>query len=473
MPNISAEQENSKEFNIVKPKFLLLMFVLVVLTAFLAPVCYSEQKGDVESEVCDLQTTEQDLQLNIDKAPESSSMVFEVADAVSKGITKLSHFVYYNKQRVQSIDDEEHYFTSSVSVCNHQWCEENIDAGCESSGFLNHFCTLCGYVEVTYFPAIGHKWGNWLTIKEPSYTEAGIKERKCPVCEKTEQKSIPKLVKASPVYYSDLCTMKDLTLAAYSDVDVADLFVKTAEYNSFGKKSVVNYYSANTMDDMIAVVMYGINNKVADVYTRCIVSDDLGNHVLSFLGEHSILGYTGSLMYFNTTPPAVQWGFMGNLYEECFLYVCSWADGVIDGLNIDRNTTQMEAIGLINDYIGDFLMYSYEYEQHEVLVALSDRLAVCDVYATLFQILCQKCGIKCYYVSDSERRHAYNYVVFSDGSIRYFDTTWNDPLCRCSDGVLREIENADISKNKKLSLRREYFDLKYEDYIRKIDSALS
>lgn len=42
-----------------------------------------------------------------------------------------------------------------------------------------------------------HEWGEWKTVKEPSYTEEGLKERECKLCEDKEYDDVPKLTKPS------------------------------------------------------------------------------------------------------------------------------------------------------------------------------------------------------------------------------------------------------------------------------------
>ena len=42
-------------------------------------------------------------------------------------------------------------------------------------------------------PALGHEFGEWVTVKEATTTEEGQQKRTCSVCGKTETKSIPKI----------------------------------------------------------------------------------------------------------------------------------------------------------------------------------------------------------------------------------------------------------------------------------------
>ena len=104
---------------------------------------------------------------------------------------------------------------------------------------------------------------------------------------------------------------------------------------------------------------------------------------------------------------------------------------MVKGLGINENTLQKDAVILLNDYLADFLTYDPAYQvtgsgNGSEYKALESKVAVCTVYAGLFQILCQKCGIECYVETITNPPHAYNYIVFPDETILYTDVCWND-----------------------------------------------
>lgn len=53
----------------------------------------------------------------------------------------------------------------------------------------------CGTVvqEAQEIAAKGHTFGEWVTVKEPTTTEEGSKERTCSVCQTKETETIAKL----------------------------------------------------------------------------------------------------------------------------------------------------------------------------------------------------------------------------------------------------------------------------------------
>lgn len=68
----------------------------------------------------------------------------------------------------------------------------DMEAGCETVGSKSRHCTGCGAkTDITVIPAKGHSYGEWMTIKAESCTEAGMKERGCTLCGVTETEQIP------------------------------------------------------------------------------------------------------------------------------------------------------------------------------------------------------------------------------------------------------------------------------------------
>ena len=66
-------------------------------------------------------------------------------------------------------------------ICEHDW----KDATCKEP----KTCSVCGETEGK---ELGHSFGEWETVKEPSYFETGLKERECGVCGEKEEEVLPK-----------------------------------------------------------------------------------------------------------------------------------------------------------------------------------------------------------------------------------------------------------------------------------------
>lgn len=101
---------------------------------------------------------------------------------------------------------------------------------------------------------------------------------------------------------------------------------------------------------------------------------------------------------------------------------------IIKKLNITKNTSQVEAIIKINDYLVSLIDYNLDNKNNRyktTLAALKTKEGICQDYATCFQYLAQYCGIKAGYVLDYKIEHAYNVVKINDKAY-YIDVCWND-----------------------------------------------
>ena len=68
--------------------------------------------------------------------------------------------------------------------------DEAKDPTCTSVGLTEgKHCSTCGatLTEQIAVPATGHSFGDWITIKEATETEEGLKERYCDCGEKETQ----------------------------------------------------------------------------------------------------------------------------------------------------------------------------------------------------------------------------------------------------------------------------------------------
>ena len=77
----------------------------------------------------------------------------------------------------------------------HEYAATIVSPTCESDGYTLHRCELCGdEYEDTPVEALGHDYGDWITVKEPTCEEEGLEVRSClrDGCGKTEEQSIAK-----------------------------------------------------------------------------------------------------------------------------------------------------------------------------------------------------------------------------------------------------------------------------------------
>ena len=80
---------------------------------------------------------------------------------------------------------------------------------------------------------MGHDWGDWKTVKKPTYSKEGQKERICKRCKKQEKDSIAKL---------DISTVKDkMTAEQKNAYQAAKDYL---DFSAFSRKGLINQLSS-------------------------------------------------------------------------------------------------------------------------------------------------------------------------------------------------------------------------------------
>lgn len=84
----------------------------------------------------------------------------------------------------QTIDKLEH---------THKYTDQVVAATCTTGGYTEHTCSCGASYKDNQTSATGHTWGEWVTTKQPTESENGVKTRTCSVCKQTETASIDKI----------------------------------------------------------------------------------------------------------------------------------------------------------------------------------------------------------------------------------------------------------------------------------------
>ena len=68
-------------------------------------------------------------------------------------------------------------------ACDHDFIQMRKEPACESDGFIWMECRHCGYtVGYDILPALGHNFGEWYVLTDPTCSKDGTKARDCAVC---------------------------------------------------------------------------------------------------------------------------------------------------------------------------------------------------------------------------------------------------------------------------------------------------
>ena len=85
----------------------------------------------------------------------------------------------------------------------HSYTSTKVAATCTNKGYTLHKCSCGSSYTSDETAALGHSWGNWTVVTQPTTQQEGKQTRTCSRCGATESQSIPK-VEAPALEWSDL-----------------------------------------------------------------------------------------------------------------------------------------------------------------------------------------------------------------------------------------------------------------------------
>ena len=85
----------------------------------------------------------------------------------------------------------------------HSYTSTKVAATCTKGGYTLHKCSCGKSYTDNETAALGHSWGDWTVVTQPTTQQEGKQTRTCSRCGATESQSIPK-VEAPALEWSDL-----------------------------------------------------------------------------------------------------------------------------------------------------------------------------------------------------------------------------------------------------------------------------
>ena len=162
--------------------------------------------------------------------------------------------------------------------------ENNVDPTCTTKGSYDEviYCTLC-HEEISRthkeVDALGHDFGEWVVIKEATYTDTGLEERKCNRCGEVESRVIDRLVDENITLFSN--KVNELDLSKYDNlIELITLYNTLEDKESVSKEISKLIEAINNYNDKIEV----INNSANTV-------NDITLSVFGIINNFSLLGY--------------------------------------------------------------------------------------------------------------------------------------------------------------------------------------
>ena len=169
----------------------------------------------------------------------------------------------------------------------HSYTSTKVAATCTKGGYTLHKCSCGKSYTDSETAALGHSWGNWTVVTQPTTQQEGKQTRTCSRCGATESQSIPK-VEAPALEWSDL----DLNKAAavgnqyaaskYGCIPDTSLNVNTpyVGYNfpiSYGRGELMSYVPdfGNTYQEALE---FAVRDNV-DLFVQSVISSGRGDNV--------------------------------------------------------------------------------------------------------------------------------------------------------------------------------------------------
>ena len=133
----------------------------------------------------------------------------------------------------------------------HSYTSTKVAATCTKGGYTLHKCSCGKSYTDSETAALGHSWGNWTVVTQPTTQQEGKQTRTCSRCGATESQSIPK-VEAPALEWSDLDLNKAMAVgnqyaaSRYGCVPDTSLNINTPNVgynfpNSLSRGEIISY----------------------------------------------------------------------------------------------------------------------------------------------------------------------------------------------------------------------------------------
>ena len=133
----------------------------------------------------------------------------------------------------------------------HSYTSTKVAATCTSKGYTLHKCSCGSSYTSDETAALGHSWGNWTVVTQPTTQQEGKQTRTCSRCGATESQSIPK-AEAPALEWSDLDLNKAMAVgnqyaaSRYGCVPDTSLNINTPNVgynfpNSLSRGEIISY----------------------------------------------------------------------------------------------------------------------------------------------------------------------------------------------------------------------------------------
>ena len=169
----------------------------------------------------------------------------------------------------------------------HSYTSTKVAATCTSKGYTLHECSCGKSYTDNETAALGHSWGNWTVVTQPTTQQEGKQTRTCSRCGATESQSIPK-VEAPALEWSDLDLNRAMAVgnqyaaSKYGCVPDTSLNVNTPyvgyEFPNSLSRSEIMSYVPSIASSYQEAIEFEIKGNV-DLFVQSFIGSGRGDNV--------------------------------------------------------------------------------------------------------------------------------------------------------------------------------------------------
>ena len=181
-------------------KIISLILALVLMTGMLAACAPSNMDGTEAN----LQTAPPEMSTQETEATEPTDGTEETTEQVdASNPTEPEQETTEGTEVTEPETNKPTQPPTTEPPHTNSYTSTKVAATCTNKGYTLHKCSCGSSYTSDETAALGHSWGNWTVVTQPTTQQEGKQTRTCSRCGATESQSIPK-VEAPALEWSDL-----------------------------------------------------------------------------------------------------------------------------------------------------------------------------------------------------------------------------------------------------------------------------
>ena len=268
-------------------KIISLILALVLMTGMLVACAPSNMDGTAAN----LQTAPPEMSTQDTEATEPTDSTEETTEPVDTGDPTEPEQETTEGTEVTEPETNKPTQPSTTKPTEpphtHSYTSTKVAATCTNKGYTLHKCSCGSSYTSDETAALGHSWGNWTVVTQPTTQQEGKQTRTCSRCGATESQSIPK-VEAPALEWSDLDLNRAMAVgnqyaaSKYGCIPDTSLNVNTPYVGydfpiSYGRSEIMSY-----VPDFGSTYQEAVENCVrrnVDLWVQSFINSGRGDNV--------------------------------------------------------------------------------------------------------------------------------------------------------------------------------------------------